>query len=1217
MKPLLAGLLSVCLLLNSVSPAFAQLVKAGEGAKAVAEIIAKAPAKQTIKEMVLFARRLPTSPILTQDVAYIAVVEQWALANYGAEAASRFSIPEKVQLLEQNAAHAVLPKQEVTELLSNPTKIADITQLNNVQKEYFYVAAFPEQVIEGGVIPSKGMLESALAYNRNLALQGIDGSLDSWARQMGAITNLGLFGTAQDARLIVDSAKQVTGAEKGVTDVIAVRALVNILGADAYKYVKELVAFRLQATDSLGNPAQLSYAWVELSTYMEANGLPLDIPLERISSIPVMGLTKDAEKLLGKYNAYNLYNKEAAVQLTEKFKELRGHVQETLGKQEILSQIAQKISTPRMPVRPVQKIQPPAQSFANVKQGTAPMTIATAPCSNLYCGLFPFIPKRQSVAKAAEEPGLHDNNVTIVYETFSVPQEAGEVPAVEKAIVPVEEQGFKLTLETDSEKILHNVNVIMSPSFKTSGYNRLTISDKDIFQLRDTKLKPENLNRFFIELLNPTSGELSNAQGTLWHLLRGKPGEELSRPLRIKLQRIKAKRQTAVNLEVGLEGGQGVPTIAQVDRKLLPKKATPTLGKIMVKKSGKIYYEQYGKSPALLHNYSVRLPKGDSKLWARMMQSQPNVPFTIKVRPTQNKMPLLAELLPMNMLGMGKTISPELAARSSFDASTSSSIMFSINNFTPALIGFLRPVVDKYGESTVLRIGSLFFLFGGVSALATGLYGHLGSGVMTPLQLAGFLTSTASIAIGTNIVRFAQNLAIGANVGVVSDRKKQAEEGPELSQGAYTWKHLAERFKEVFATRQTQPGGAVVWYQVAQMFKNLGTLAFLGLPWVVNTVAQKAFGVELGLDFSMSYVPYTALAAWTAWRLSTTAIKDTIPTQLGALERQFNDTMARATGPLVHKWAAGIIPEEKDIAKAVDDINTSLDLLLKAKQRQKIKFDEKEFVRDMKQKSADHLFEQLVQKGVSQEQAAHAQKVLQKTFAAMDPHAVTMGTVWKMEGIAAGAIAATLATMHELSVSNGFAFALRNLMPSGDAANALTAFALYGSMSLGRLVGNWLSKRMSGSSLYTFASTCSAVGTGVMIGAGESVPMLIAGAVVASFGVGNFFTQMYDFMTKSAQKKYRRAISLILNYTMPAAAVLSMPMRKLVEVTGIPALDLSISGVALLASFAFSYRMFAKSSLIRTLQNEGGKAVNKIKNLFRRNQPPHTPTNLDNAAPAQ
>ena len=138
-----------------------------------------------------------------------------------------------------------------------------------------------------------------------------------------------------------------------------------------------------------------------------------------------------------------------------------------------------------------------------------------------------------------------------------------------------------------------------------------------------------------------------------------------------------------------------------------------------------------------------------------------------------------------------------------------------------------------------------------------------------------------------------------------------------------------------------------MWYQAAQMFKNLGTLAFLGLPWLVNTVAREVFGADLGLDFSMSYVPYTALAAWTAWKLSTTALKDTIPTQLSALENQFDGTIARATETLAKKWAEGEIPEEKDIIKAVEDINTSLDLLVKAKQRQKIKFDEKEFVQEM------------------------------------------------------------------------------------------------------------------------------------------------------------------------------------------------------------------------------------------------------------------------------
>ena len=334
-KPVVILLGATLLFTGGAAPAFAQLVKAGEGAKAVAEIIAKTPAKQTIKEMVIFACRLPTSPIMTQDVAYIARIEQWALANYGAEAAHRLTVLEKVQLMENRAAYAALPKQEVIELFSNPQKLADIAQLNDVQKEYFYITAFPERVLEGGVVPSKEMLEGALAYTRGVVLEGVDGSLDAWARQMGAITNLGLFGTAQDAQLIVDSAKQVTGAEKGVTDVIAVRALVNILGLDAYKYVRELLTFRLQATDSLGNPEKLSYAWRDLSVYMDRNGLPLDIPKGRISSIPVMGITRDAEQLLGKYNAYNLYNKEAAIELTEKFKELRGHVQTEIRKAQI------------------------------------------------------------------------------------------------------------------------------------------------------------------------------------------------------------------------------------------------------------------------------------------------------------------------------------------------------------------------------------------------------------------------------------------------------------------------------------------------------------------------------------------------------------------------------------------------------------------------------------------------------------------------------------------------------------------------------------------------------------------------------------------------------------------------------------------------------------------------------------------------------------------
>ena len=1252
MKQLLASLLSFCLVFSSVSPALAQLVKAGEGVRAASEAITKGSkelteASKTVSKMSNYALRLPSSIIdAPQGVSYLAKVQQFTFANLG-EQFSTLSTAQKINFYQkQSEIFLPLSKEQVKELVADAQKRGMAT-ITDAQKDYLYLSVFPEQVIKGSV--SSELLSESLFYNRGILLQGVNGGAEEWGKQMAAITNLGLFGEAKDARLIVDTAKQITGPKEMLTDIVTFRALSNL---EAYDKIQELANLRINTS------GKLSYVWHDFSQYMAQNGYPLEIPSSEIYPVGPDGkLNETLEKALVKYNPYNLFNGHAGSELTAQFKTLRTQLQTELVKQEVINHISKDVKVNRMPTRPVQpvfqpkfQIQPeipaaqvlsvqtpaasvsarPLQASVEIeKTGTAPVSASAKPCNNAYCSLFPFVPKpgtpglrdrfpflkrlfpkRNAAAKVAEEPGLHDNTVTPVYETRSVSQEdLGVVPEVEKVIVPVEENGFKFTIETDGEKILHNVNVIISSAFKTAGYNRLTLSNKGIFQLRDFNLKPENLNRFFIEL--------DNSKGELWQLLRGKTGEELTRPLRIKLQRVKVRRQKLASIPVELEGAKGVPTVAQVDKKLLPKKANASLGKLIVQNNGKIYYSQYGKPPFLLQNYSVRLPKGDSKYWGAMMQSLPDVSFTLKVRPSENKMKLLAGWLPMNMLGMGKTISPELAERSAFDASTSSGIMFTINNITPVLIGLLRPMVDKYGEAAVLRLGSGFFLLGGASALATGLYGHLGTGMMTPLQLAGFLFSTASIAIGTNIVRFAQNLSIGANVGVVSDRKKQAASGPELPQEAYTWKHLAQRFKEVFTTRQTQPGGAIVWYQAAQMFKNLGTLAFLGLPWLVNTVARKAFGAELGLDFSMSYIPYTALAAWTAWKLSTTALKDTIPTQPAALERQFDETIARATEKLAQKWMEGVAPAEKDITGAVEDINTSLDLLVKAKQRQKIKFDEKEFVQEMKQKSVSALFDRLIQEGVAENQAIRAKATLQEAFASMDPHAVTLKETFAQGGMVAGAIAATLATVHELSVSNGFAFALRNLIPSGDAANALTALALYGSMSLGRLGGNWLSRRMSGSSLYTLASACSAIGTGMMIGAGENVPLLISGAVLASFGVGNFFSQMYDFMTKSADKKYRRVISLILNYTMPAAAILSIPMRKLVEVTGIPALDLSISGVALLASFAFSYRMFAKSSLVRTIQNESSRAAKKIKNLFHRNRTPKTPTDLNNAAPAQ
>ena len=591
--------------------------------------------------------------------------------------------------------------------------------------------------------------------------------------------------------------------------------------------------------------------------------------------------------------------------------------------------------------------------------------------------------------------------------------------------------------------------------------------------------------------------------------------------------------------------------------------------------------------------------------------------------------------------------------------------MFGINNCSPLLVGLLRKPLEKYGEATILRLGSLFFVGGGVMAMASGLLGHLGTGQMSALQLVGFLGSTLAIAAGTSIIRFAQNLAITANVGVLEEDIAE-EEGKKLAQEDYTWKYLGERVKEVLTKKPESAAGAVHYYQVAQMFKNIGTFAFLGLPWAINALAGLA-GYHPNLDFSISYVPYTILALLTTLRLRASAIKDSIPTRITSLENQHIETVTRATDKLSKLPLEKLKYDSKHVTKRVEKMCESANQLLKGYDRQKQaqieeakkkakkagkpyqepvdpnapKLSKKEakaaakaakkkkaheFIDNLAKESTESVFNALLKRGIPEEQALEASNEVKKAFDELNTYRETsIAETLRLPGIKAGALAITLATIHELSISNGFSFALRHLIPAGEAANAATALTLYGSLTVGRLLGNWLHRRVSDASMYAISSAASVAGTVGMIAAGSNVWALVAGAVVASFGVGNFFSQMYHYFTKLHGRQYERTISLIINYTMPAAAVLSSPMRAIVNWTGIPSIDLTISAVALGASLVLSSKMFAKSSLVRVLQNNVTSAKKgissfgeKIKKFFSRGKKgPLPPADLDSATPAQ
>lgn len=1198
MKAWMSVVMSICLLVNSVAPAWADGVRGlGRGVNAAAKPVTTSLTRASVQAHV-------TDALLKQQ-AYENVFRL-----------TRFT---------DVAGKEVLTRDAFTPLLSG--KSLEPSSVNTALSVYRQDLAS-----HMGELKQISSEESLSSFLQNTDKQRLSGYLET----LSSASALATLGTKSDASLLIRFYHEAaSGPLQEVAASITARGLLRHHAYEEFNSWAKTVDVNKSAT-----------LWQGLAQYLTERNLQVPFAVPSLSRVtpqaPVVNWLSQAGLYCSLHgtpsyeNTLLFIDPMASVRLSPDVSAKAGSSHagpsfkgefNPMSVQDLRLVAPGRFTTSALPAGP----EPLAEQPAAVE----PASSSKSAIGNVYGSLFPIFPLKDFVERwtlrfnllkgkffpdgpishAKEEPGLHDNTVQVVYRAEEVPQDAGEVlDSSSEIFVPVQENGFKFTVETDAEKILHHVNVSIASTLKKEGYNRLTLSNKGIFQLRNLSQKTKNLSHFFVEL--------SNEHGELWHLLQANPGLEMTRKLSIKLERVMGKRSTVVTLPIRLEGvSELVPAQALVDNKLLPQDANIAVGEILVKEDGSIYYHQTGKEAVQLSKYYVRLPKGDSKYWAPMMAAKPEVPFSLSLRPTTDKLGVLAGWLSANMLGMGKTISPELEARSSLGETAASSIMFTINNITPVLVRFLRPIMEKRGESTVLRLGSLFFIAGGATALGSHLWGTLGTGAMSTAQLVGFLTSTALIAIGTSVVRFAQNLAILANLGEANVKKKGPEEKPTES---YDLKYLAKRMKEVVTVKPEGPAGVTIWYQKAQMFKNIGTLGFLMLPWIINAVTKWTTGADLGLDFSASYIPYTLLAAFTALKLSRMAVKDTVPHDLSTLQSRLNETIAQVTGDLRKHPLEKFNPEDKLLHEKVKEINESLELYLRAKIRQnkKVKINEKEIIRHTQRQSKKALRYALMQEGVSSADAFKAATAMQKTFNSLDYRSQRVLKVLAKPGVWTGAIAVTLATIHELSVSNGFAFAIRRLIEDGAIANGVTALALYGSMILGRLGGNWLNRRISNGSMYAFSSLFSIGGTATMIAAlssGGNLPMLITGAVLASFGVGNFFSQMYDYLTGLYKGKYKRIISLIINYTMPAAAVLSMPMRQLVQVTGIPSVDLIISGVALLASLALTPKMLAESSVVKAVRQAGKSLKNKFKKLFhkRSKKTKLPPTDLDNPAPAQ
>ncbi len=122
-----------------------------------------------------------------------------------------------------------------------------------------------------------------------------------------------------------------------------------------------------------------------------------------------------------------------------------------------------------------------------------------------------------------------------------------------------------------------------------------------------------------------------------------------------------------------------------------------------------------------------------------------------------------------------------------------------------------------------------------------------------------------------------------------------------------------------------------------------------------------------------------------------------------------------------------------------------------------------------------------------------------------------------------------------------------------------------------------------------------------MIGANGNFGPLLTGAILAGFGMGNFFAQVFEHTVGlDEEKKYAAEIAQIITLTMPAAALLSSQLPTIASAAGMPGLDLKICFGLLLGGLWATKKMFVDSSLVESVRHYWKKIANK----FNRNEPP-------------
>lgn len=808
----------------------------------------------------------------------------------------------------------------------------------------------------------------------------------------------------------------------------------------------------------------------------------------------------------------------------------------------------------------------------------------------LWNKLFP----RTAPRYANEDPTLHSNNVNTVYESVPVDEDPEDAPLIinESIRIPAFAKGFKLTFEPLDGKIEHIIPNVDVTSFVRlpSGYNRLALSSQGILELRNENKSPQVLSNFVLYL--------NNTNGALWHFLQSPAQLDITSPVLIKLERGPRGRKIWVTLDIELEGAQKhIPVKAQIDRALLPKGFSAEVGKIWVKKDGSIYYTQYGKKPVLLQDVSVRLPKGGASYWVPMLAAVPNIPFTVQIFSTDNKLGWITRGLSFHMLGVGKTVASILAMISVLSDPWAVGIMLGINSVLPYLItGATRKKLEYYNDVTIMRQGFALITLGCIGAAVSGaLQAH-----MTLETLIPFLLSLTAVTVGTNLVRVAQDPLIVANLGGKKAPKKDKQKrsvGVENVTYTRAWFH--DRLKQVWNNLWSNllkrgERDELGWRLTSQTWKNIGGVALMASPYIINKIVS-LWGWEWHLDFRHSFIILAVSSIVTLGKILSLSLKENIPDDANALKEEMTDSMTEKIDEFKQQAMTGEDITQEQMKEAVLDLYKLLGKWAISTIRQ----DKQLMKQEMLEQGAKWAQEQwktiLMQSELPQEQIQRMADSFDKLLTQMVNPEKAPSIINKFPKVIWAALGAiTLATFTEMGVATGFAFEIRDqffspgVIPDPAYVGILSA-VWYFAMAASRTIGNFMTRmRLRPGTMYLVSSLFSAVGISAMMIAMASHNNLLTliGAGIACIGVGNFFAQVSKYVKDLAPERLRDT-QLWMGYTMVPGALLTTGLKFLVN--GYAWGNLVLLGVSLLTlgtSLLLTKGLLAQSDLLQAAKQK-------------------------------